>query len=199
MPVSDARNPSVFTVGHATHSLAEFLGLLGKHGVTAVADVRSAPYSRFNPHFNRETLARDLEAAGVRYFFLGGQLGGKPRDLACYEGGRVNYERVRETEAFRKGLDRVIRGAQEHRIALMCAEKDPLGCHRTRLVSFALARQGVEVAHILGNGDLEPHRETEDRLLEQAGLAGSLLAPREERIAEAVRLPSTRRKARMGR
>jgi len=199
MSVSDAKNPSVFTVGHSTHSLAEFLGLLGKHGVTAVADVRSAPYSRFSPHFNREALARDLEAAGVRYVFLGGQLGGKPRDPACYENGCVRYERVRETEAFRKGLDRVIRGAKEHRIALMCAEKDPLGCHRTRLVSFALARQGMEVAHILGNGDIEPHRETEDRLLEQAGLAGSLLAPREERIAEAVRSTSTRRKVRMGR
>ena len=176
----------IFTVGHSTHAAEAFVALLRTHGVTAVADVRSAPYSRFNPQFNRETLARALEAQRIRYVFLGRELGARPDDPACYEDGRVRYARLARTALFRGGLDRVVDGARRHRLALTCAERDPLDCHRTILVARELARRGLDVAHILADGRLETHAATLDRLLARQGLTQpQLFASPEERIEQA--------------
>ena len=182
---------AVLTIGHSNHPLEAFLGLLGGRSVTALADVRSAPYSRFNPQFNRETLRGALAERGIRYVYLGRELGGRPDDPACYEGGRIRYDRLARTDRFCEGLARVMRGAAEHRIALMCAEKEPLDCHRTLLVARALEERGVEVAHILPDGGIEPQADAMERLLVESGLSpeGDLLRrqqPREELIAEAV-------------
>lgn len=161
---------AVLTIGHSNHPQETFLGLLERHRVTALADVRSVPCSRFNPHFNRKALATALEARGIEYFHLGRELGGRPDDPACYEDGRVRYNRVARTDRFREGLDRVVRRAVEHRIALMCAEKEPLACHRTLLVGQALHERGVDVAHVHADGGLEPHAGAMDRLLSGIGL-----------------------------
>ena len=107
----------IYTVGHSNHTSEAFVTLLRTHGVTALADVRSAPYSRFNLQFNRETLARALEAQGIRYVFLGRELGARPDDPGCYEEGRVRYARLARTALFRRGLDRVADGAHRHRLA----------------------------------------------------------------------------------
>ena len=128
--MSEARR-TVLTIGHSTHAPGAFLALLRQYDVTAVADVRSAPYSRFNPQFNREPFAEALGTEGVRYVYLGNELGGRSEDPVCYEDGRIRYDRVAATESFRSGLARVVDGAARHRIALMCAEKEPLDCHRT--------------------------------------------------------------------
>ena len=163
-------NHPIFTIGHSNHSLEDFLALLSKHRVTAVADVRSAPWSRFNPHFNRNALFAALEARGVRYVYLGRELGGRPDDPALYdENGHVHYERIAQTSGFRDGIARVAGGAASHRIALMCAEKEPLDCHRTHLVARALDAEGVAVMHILADGGIERHAETMDRLAVNAG------------------------------
>lgn len=162
----------VLTIGHSTHPLADFLALLRRHGVTALADVRSAPYSRFNPQFNRETLAKALDEQGVRYVFLGRELGARSKDPACYEDGRLQYERLARTALFRGGLDRVVQCAREDRVALMCAEKDPIDCHRTILIGRELVGRGAAVTHILEDGRLEPHDEAMQRLLERLGIAG---------------------------
>ena len=160
----------IFTIGHSNHSLEDFLALLSKHHVTAVADVRSAPWSRFNPHFSRNALSAALKARGIRYVYLGRELGGRPDDPALYdEGGHVRYERVAQTSGFRDGIARVAGGAATHRIALMCAEKEPLDCHRTHLVARALDAEGVEVVHILADGGIERHAETMGRLAADAG------------------------------
>ena len=182
---------SVFTIGHSNHPLEAFMELLCRHRVTALADVRSAPYSRFNPHFNREPLAVALKARGTRYVYLGRELGGRSSDPACYEDGRIRYDRLACTERFREGLDRVVRGAAKHRIALMCAEKEPLDCHRTLLVGRALDERGVKVEHILADGELETHAGAMDRLLAEFDLdpEDDLLRrvqPRDELIAEAI-------------
>lgn len=177
----------MLTIGHSTHTLSEFLDLLQQHDVTAVADVRFAPYSGFNPQFNREKLAGDLKEAGINYVFLGNELGGRSENLECYKDGRIRYELLRKTESFRHGIDRVLGGATEYRIALMCAEKEPIDCHRTLLVSLALDEQGVNVLHIHADGRLEPHGKAMDRLLELRELSGEeLFRTREDRIAEAV-------------
>ena len=160
----------VFTIGHSRHPLADFLALLRRHGVTAVADVRSHPHSRFNPQFNRRSLSDALQQGDIDYVFLGDALGGRPRDPTCYEDGRVRYDRVAATERFKSGLERVVRGSARHRIALMCAEREPLDCHRTLLVARALDERGMEVRHIHGDGGLETHGEAMERLLDGAKL-----------------------------
>ena len=128
-PVDMAAGP-IFTIGHSNHSLEGFLALLAKRRIAAVADVRSAPYSRFSPHFDRKALAAALEACGIGYRYFGRELGGRPDDPGCYENGRVSYDRVARTGRFRDGLARVREAAAEVRLALMCAEKEPLDCHR---------------------------------------------------------------------
>ena len=184
--MSDARD-TVLTIGHSTHAPGSFVALLRQHDVTAVADVRSTPYSRFNPQFNREPLAEALEAEGIRYVYLGYELGGRPDDPACYEDGRVRYDRVAATESFRDGLARLVHGANTYRIALMCAEKEPLDCHRTLLVAPVLDERGVEVAHIHADGRLETHTEAMDRLLDKLKLPrDSLYGTREELVAAAI-------------
>lgn len=160
----------VLTIGHSNHSLDAFVSLLQQHSVTAVADVRSAPYSRFTPHFNKEALQRALKEHGIRYVFLGRELGARSEDRSCYENGRVLYARLALTDVFRSGIERVLRGAGEQRIALMCAEKDPLDCHRTLLVARALEEHGVAVEHILPDGGIESHGEAMLRLLDLLGL-----------------------------
>ena len=162
---------SVLTVGHSTYPIGDFVVVLQRHGVTAVADVRSAPYSRFNPQFNRETVSDALKEHGIRYVFVGGELGARSKDPACYEDGRVQYARLARTVLFQRGLDRVIQEASNYRVALMCAEKDPIDCHRTILVGRELLRRGTDVAHILADGRLESHEETMDRLLTRLGMA----------------------------
>ena len=177
----------VLTIGHSTHALEAFVALLQAHCVTAVADVRSTPYSRFNPQFDRETLAEALASEAIRYEFLGNALGGRSDDPACYENGRISYVRVAATQSFRSGLDRVVHGAANYRTALMCAEKEPLHCHRTLLVAHALGKRDVDVAHIHADGRLEPHSEAIDRLLDIQKLSHeSLLWTREERIEMAI-------------
>ena len=177
----------ILTVGHSNHPLETFVSLLKQHGVTTLADVRSAPCSRFNPQFNRKALDAALQAHGIAYLFMGHALGGRPKDRSCYEDGRVRYDRLARTPLYREGIDRVVETAEVERLALMCAEKEPLDCHRTLLVGRSLAERGAAVAHILADGTLEPHDDAMDRLLASAGLsAGDLLHTREELIAEAV-------------
>ena len=182
---------AVFTVGHSNHPLEGFVALLLQHGVTALADVRSVPHSRRHPHFNRAALAAALEARGIDYVFLGRELGGRTRDPALYEHGRVSYERVLRTEAFRAGIGRVLRGAARHSIVLMCAEREPLDCHRTLLVARALDLRGLEILHIHADGRLERHADAMDRLVEKFNLnaEGDLFRgprSRAELVAEAM-------------
>ncbi len=177
----------VLTVGHSTHPFDPFVKLLKRHEVTALADVRSAPFSRFNPQFNKDALERDLKRYSINYVFLGRELGARSNDPSCYENGRVQYARLARTDQFRQGIERVMRGAQEHRIALMCAEREPLECHRTLLVAGALEERGVSVVHILGDGGLETHSDAMERLLDVAGLPREdLFRSREELISQAL-------------
>ena len=155
----------VFTIGHSNHSLADFIELLRAHGVNEVVDVCSAPYSRYAPHFNHDSLKNALKNVGIDYLFMGRELGGRPVDRFCYDDGRVMYDRVAEKDWFNDGLNQVIRGADERRIALVCSEKEPLECHSTLLVAHNLAQRGVAVQHILANERLESHDEAMNRLL----------------------------------
>lgn len=161
----------VFTIGHSTHSIEKFIDLLSAHGIQAVVDVRSFPFSKFNPQFNRENLQNSLKASIIRYVFLGKELGARSEDPACYVADKVQYDRLAQTPLFRSGLDRVIEGANNYRIALMCAEKDPLDCHRTILVARELLKRGLSITHILDDGSLESHTESISRLVTSLGMS----------------------------
>jgi uncharacterized protein (DUF488 family) len=177
----------VLTIGHSTHPIEKFIALLRQHEVTAVADVRSAPFSRFNPQFNKDVLAAELKRNGIAYVFLGKELGARSNDPSCYENGRVQYERLAKTEVFHAGLDRVRSGAESNRIALMCAEKEPLDCHRTILVARALTDAGMVVRHILADGTLESHEAAMTRLLDVVGLPREdLFRSHEDLVADAL-------------
>jgi uncharacterized protein (DUF488 family) len=155
----------IHTVGHSNHPIERFLGLLQPHGITAIADVRSTPYSRFNPQYRREKLQAALAEVGIQYVFLGEELGARSQDPACYDpDGRVSYTRLAKTLLFRNGIERLKTGMVEHHISLMCAEREPLECHRTILVSRELVRESVAVTHILGDGSLETHEHAMQRL-----------------------------------
>src|SRR6266852_3642208 len=140
--------PRLLSVGHSNHDLAFFLALLHHAGVEAIADVRSRPFSRRLPHFNGPPLAAFLKDSGLAYVYLGDLLGGRPESLELYdEEGRVDYERVRATDLFRRGLERLIRGTDRLVVAMLCGEEDPLDCHRGLMIAPALAEQGVLVGH----------------------------------------------------
>lgn len=154
----------IHTIGHSNHTIGKFLDLLSAHRIAVVADVRSSPYSRRNPQFNRDTLRRSLAERGIRYVFLGEELGARSKDRSCYQDGKVVYARLAETALFQEGLRRLKEAAKEQRVAVMCAEKEPLECHRTILVARRLVADGVDVAHILESGALEAHAEAIARL-----------------------------------
>lgn len=161
----------VYTIGHSTHSTDRLIQLLIGHGVTALVDVRSQPYSRVNPQFNRESLRTEMKTAGISYVFLGRELGARPADRSCYIDGQVQYDLLARTALFQEGLTRVAQGLTSHRVALMCAEKDPLTCHRTILVCRHLrAVCGISAQHILGDGRLENHEDALTRLLTELNM-----------------------------
>ena len=153
-----------------------------------VADVRSHPASRFNPQFNRAKLEGSLAGAGIAYAFLGRELGARSEDPDVYVEGCVDYNRLARTRSFQDGLALVSEHAIERRVALMCAEREPLVCHRAILVCRHLAERGFGVQHILGGGGLESHDAALARLLAELGAAADLFRDRGEVQAEAYRL-----------
>ena len=184
---------TVFTIGHSTHAQDRFIALLKKHGVTAVCDVRAKPYSRTNPQFNREDLKRELLKAGISYVFVGKELGARSEDLSCYDGGKVQYDRLAQTESFRMGIARIKEGMKKYRLALMCAEKEPLECHRTVLVAKHLEAIGLTVQHIHADGSLESHDDAMSRLLRQLHLPEhDMFRSRNDVLADAYRLQEKR-------
>jgi uncharacterized protein (DUF488 family) len=184
---------TVYTIGHSTQSAEELVAALKQAGITAVGDVRSRPYSRFNPQYNRETLKATLKSADIAYVFLGDQLGARTEDTSCYRDGKVQYDLLAQTDSFREGLERVEKGAGRWRIALMCAEKDPVQCHRTILVARHLSERGIDVQHILPGGELESHAEALKRLKRQLHLPEQdLFLSADELDAQAYRVQGER-------
>ena len=163
---------SCYSIGHSNHSIETFVRMLLAHGVTCVVDVRSAPYSRRQPQFNRESIKTDLQLADIQYLYLGDSLGARhSKPSVLTPEGKVDFSRVRLMPAFQAGIDRVISGIQKGLcIALMCAERDPFDCHRFVLVSRELAVRGVRVEHILAPGQILSQQELEQQLLEKYGL-----------------------------
>tara|TARA_R100000365_G_C2736052_1_gene65388 strand:- start:479 stop:1069 length:591 start_codon:yes stop_codon:yes gene_type:complete len=176
----------VFSIGHSTQTIERFVDLLDRHRVTAVADVRSSPYSKHAPQFSVEDLKASLKEAGIAYVFLGKELGARSHDNSCYIGNVVSYDRLSKTRIFNEGIQRVEDGCDRYRIALMCSERDPTECHRTILVSRVLSERGVKIRHILSDGTSEAHEETMLRVLDILGMPRTdMLNSQEELVAKA--------------
>lgn len=161
---------TIYTIGHSTLPIEAFIALLQRHSIDVVSDVRSSPRSRHNPQFNIDELKPALRNSGIKYVFLGKELGARSDNPACYKDNQVQYDILSQTPEFRSGIERVRTGADRYRIALMCAEKDPLECHRTILVARELEREGFAISHILPSGEVETHEHAVNRLIDNLGL-----------------------------
>jgi uncharacterized protein (DUF488 family) len=157
----------LFTIGHSNHSLDHFLELLLAYQVSAIVDVRSSPYSKYSPHFNKDLIESALRDADIDYVFLGRELGAHRSEDGCYIDGQAKYDRIAQLPTFRRGLERVLQGVEHYRVALMCSESDPISCHRTILVCRELKRTcpDLKMTHILGDGTGERQEMSEKRLM----------------------------------
>jgi uncharacterized protein (DUF488 family) len=148
---------SFFTIGHSNHDFDAWLALLRKHGVEVVVDVRSSPYSKYVPQFDKELMQRTLEPTGIRYLFLGAELGGRPANPAYYDAsGHVLYSRLRGDAHFQAAITRLESGMERFRVVLVCGEEDPAHCHRRLLIGRVLTELGHTMLHIRGDGRLDP-------------------------------------------
>ncbi len=178
-------NRELFTVGHSTHTIEHFMALLKRHSITAVCDVRSHPYSKYNSQFNREMIREDLKKNGISYVFLGKELGARSENPNCYIEGKVQYNYLVDEPPFRQGISRLTQGMSRYSIALMCAEKDPIACHRMILVCREMRSLAEQINHILADGEIETNTEAENRLLSTLGIVPDMLRDKDKCIEEA--------------
>ena len=157
---------TIYTIGHSNHEERVFIGLLVEQGIELLVDVRSAPYSRYSPHFNRESIVHSLSDAGIHYAFAGNHLGGRPKDPSCYRNGvipppqsdylkLVDYPAVATKPWYQQAIAELVHLADEQRVTLMCSEEDPQQCHRHHLIGQTLLERGIEVVHIRKNSHSE--------------------------------------------
>ncbi|MBP7793199.1 MAG: DUF488 domain-containing protein [Candidatus Goldbacteria bacterium] len=175
-----------YTIGHSNHTIDRFIDLLKKNGINCIVDVRSAPYSKYTVQFNKETIEKELKKNNIKYIFMGEELGARQtRHDLLFPDGKVDFEKVKEADFFKNGIQRIINGIKKgFVISVMCTEKDPLVCHRFALVSAALKQHGVEIEHILENGDVISQSELEKKILDKQL---SLFYLKEDAIAEAYK------------
>ncbi|OJW81418.1 MAG: hypothetical protein BGO69_14105 [Bacteroidetes bacterium 46-16] len=158
----------IYTIGHSTRLQHELLELLLQYGIKYLVDIRSRPYSRYNPQYNREPFAAYLQRHNITYVYMGDLLGGHPDDIACYTDGRPDHEKIMATSFYRQGIERLTTAYEKQlAIALMCAEGKPQNCHRSRLVAPGLAVRHIPLVHIDETGTARQHEEIA-RLLKQA-------------------------------
>ncbi len=150
----------ILTIGHSNHDIFAFLDILKKHGVQVLVDVRSDPYSRYSPQFNKNDIERQVTAAGIEYRYSGNYIGGKPKDPSLYTpAGKPDYDRLAATDKFQAELRAIVELAGAKRLVIMCSEADPMGCHRERIIAQVLRSWGVTVRHIMPDGAIsEPEQ-----------------------------------------
>ena len=180
----------VFTIGHSTHTITDFIKLLNRYNIPLVCDVRSQPYSKYNGQFNKDSVKKALLGSRIEYLFLGETLGGRSKNTSCYnDKGKLQYHLLAQESLFKKGLEKIIAEVKKHSIALMCSEGDPLKCHRTILVCRQLHQKlhfsKNNIQHILSNGSLQTNTEMEKSLLDKFKIVPDMFRNEEECIAEA--------------
>ncbi|MBP5339851.1 MAG: DUF488 domain-containing protein [Prevotella sp.] len=160
-------NYRLYSVGHSNQSQEEFLELLKLHNINCIVDVRSVPASKYTPQFNLEPLKWFLKANDIQYLHFGEEFGARRTD-SLDDDGQVSFEKAAETPSFKRGAERLMNGLQKgFRISLMCSEANPLECHRFSLVSRYFYDKGLDVQHILKEGELASHATLEKEMIEE--------------------------------
>ena len=148
----ESRN-SIFTIGYGNYDIETFVKILSKYDVRYIIDIRSAPFSKYNKDFNYDNLREKLNDFGIELVFMGKELGGRPSDDTYYDEGIVLYDKIKDSELFKKGIERLLKAASINcNVALMCSELKPENCHRSKLIGEVLREKDVEVLHIDENG-----------------------------------------------
>ncbi len=175
--MSETKHNILYTIGHSNHTISHFISLLKRHKINTVVDVRSVPYSRYCSQFDKNVVSAALQAVNIQYMFLGRELGARPDVSECYEGGCVDFKWIAERKEFKDGLGLLLTDIGKYRIALMCAEKEPLECHRTVLICRQLKEHNLSIKHILEDGRIEDHHDTERRLVKMLKIKPTLFEP----------------------
>ena len=177
---------TIFTIGHSNHDISDFINLLLANQIELVIDVRSAPYSKLYPHFNRNPLEVSLTKNSIKYTFLGDSVGGRSNNIKDYSKGRVMYKKIAEKKEYISSINTMIQNSSKYKIVLMCSEKEPLECHRTLLISRSIETHMVKILHIHRDGQIESQGEAIQRLLKIWKLdSPNLFGEDAERIDEA--------------
>ena len=180
----------IYTIGHSNYDTNQFITILQNYSIDIVVDIRSAPYSKYCPQFNKKTVEQVLNNGGIKYLFLGKELGARPDSPECYEHYRVQFDKLKETELFKQGIERIKDSINNFIVTLMFSEKDPFNWHRTILVSRVLTGEGIEVRHILDENKTASQNEIEEQLQKKFKLEPLLFDPpdaKQARIDEAYR------------
>lgn len=139
----------IYSIGHGNKKLEDFLNELNSFNVKYLIDIRTSPYSKYNPQYNRELLKNNLEVANITYVYMGDTLGGLPSDRSCYEEGKVSYDIIKDKDFFKEGLSRLIKAYEKDiNVAVMCSESKPEECHRSKLIGQELIKKNITIQHI---------------------------------------------------
>lgn len=159
----------VYTIGHSTYEVQYFIELLTMNSINCIIDIRSTPYSKYAQQFNKEQLKYFLNRHNIVYIHMGSEFGARRNKRELYNNaGYLDFERTRKDSLFLEGIERIKQGyLKGYTMGLMCSEKDPLDCHRSIMVSKGLIDNGIEVMHILEDGNLESHHDLEIRMLDK--------------------------------
>ena len=155
----------IYTIGYGSRSIEVLIEVLHAYKIAYLIDVRSAPYSRYKPEFSKAPLANEMEQHSIRYVFMGDILGGRPDDETCYVNGKVDYEKVKATASYQRGIQRLHTAfSQQQSVVLMCSEGKPEECHRCKLIGTTLTQENIPVIHIDENDEQLTQEQVVERL-----------------------------------
>lgn len=164
--MSEEATRTIYSIGHSNHSLDKFFGLLAEHGIEVLVDVRSQPYSKYTTHFNKAEIKQAVAEHGLKYLFLGKELGGRPDNPDLYDesDGHVDYTQVATSPLFLEGIERLEKGSEKYRVAIMCSEEKPQNCHRHLLIGRVLVERGNRVLHLRADGSTQSQHEVANQI-----------------------------------
>jgi len=166
--MQNAERKTIFTIGHSNLDLEAFIKLLKDNVIEVLVDVRSNPYSQFASQFNKDDIMKAIPASGIKYLYLGKELGGKPEGKEYYDSeGYVLYSRIADSPLFAEGIERLIKGINTYRVAIMCSEENPINCHRRLLVGKVLSDHGVNILHIRSDDRIQ----SEDDVIQENNIS----------------------------
>src|SRR5690554_5835336 len=144
------KETTLYSIGHGNKKIEDFIVELKSFDIEYLLDIRSKPYSKWNPQFNQAALELELKNNGITYVFVGDTLGGLPEDRSCYDyNGKVVYDLIKEKDFFKEGLERLTTANEKHiKLAIMCSESKPEECHRSKLIGQELLKKKISLKHI---------------------------------------------------